>query len=143
MNGSSPAVIYWDASAVVSALFRDAHSDEAWRWSRTPGVHLLSTLALAETQAVIARLRRERVLADVLIDAAVAALEKGPWYLLHIAPAPALIRPLAHKWPLRGADLWHLATAKTVQEQLPELRLLTFDSRLQAAAAGEGLWPAG
>lgn len=70
------------------------------------GITLHVTLALAETQAVIARLRRERVLAEVLIDAAVEALEKGPWHLLHIAPAPALIRPLAHKWPLRGAGFW-------------------------------------
>jgi hypothetical protein len=41
--------------------------------------------------------------------------------------------------PLRGAGLWHLATAETLPSDLPELTLLTFDARLAAAAEGEGL----
>jgi predicted nucleic acid-binding protein len=139
MKHQSLAVIYWDTSAVISALFRDAHSDEAWKWSRTDGVHLLSTLALAESHAVIARLKRERILADVLITAALQALENGPWYQLHIAPSPGEIRLLAEKWPLPGADLWHLAAAKTVQKEIPEINMLAFDSRLLVAAEGEGL----
>jgi len=139
MKHQSFPVIYWDSSAVISALFRDAHSDEAVKWSRTDGVHLLSTLALAETHAVIARMKREGVLADVLLTAAVEALENGPWYRLHVAPSSRDIRLLAEKWPLRGADLWHLATARTVQKELPEVKMLTFDSRLLAAAQGEGL----
>jgi hypothetical protein len=51
----------------------------------------------------------------------------------------ATTRRLARSWPLRGADLWHLAAAKALQTELPELRLLSFDSRLTAAAHGEGL----
>ncbi|MGH2424940.1 MAG: hypothetical protein ACRDF1_01465 [bacterium] len=42
------------------------------------------------------------------------------------------------KWSLRGADLWHLCTAKSLQSELPELRILTFDARLATAARGEG-----
>jgi hypothetical protein len=40
---------------------------------------------------------------------------------------------------LRGADLWHLALAKTLQADLPELGLVTFDEALAEAAVGEGL----
>jgi len=40
---------------------------------------------------------------------------------------------------LKGADLWHLATAKTLQEQIPELVMFTFDDRLRVAAEGENL----
>jgi hypothetical protein len=46
---------------------------------------------------------------------------------------------LATKWPLRGADLWHLAAAKSLQTELPELAFLSFDLKLAAAAKGEGL----
>ena len=36
----------------------------------------------------------------------------------------------------------HLAMAKALQVDIPELMLLTFDERLRAAAEGEGLAPA-
>lgn len=49
------------------------------------------------------------------------------------------VKALASKWPLRGADLWHLAAAKTLQKDLPELTVLTFDNRLYVAALGEKL----
>jgi hypothetical protein len=55
------------------------------------------------------------------------------------SPNRALTRELSSRWPLRGAGLWHLATAKTLQSDLPELTLLTFVTRLVAAAEGEGL----
>jgi predicted nucleic acid-binding protein len=51
------------------------------------------------------------------------------------------MKKLSNKRPLRGADLWHLAIAKTIQNQLPELQLLTYDSRLKAAVQGEGMEP--
>lgn len=132
-------VIYWDASAVLSALFRDAHSDTALDFSRRTGVHLLSSLAWAEVHAVIARIQRERVLSDVLITAAREALTSGPWRRVHAQPSARLTSELAVRWPLRGADLWHLALVKTLQTELPEIRLLTFDGRLAIAAQGEQL----
>jgi len=104
------------------------------------GFHLVSTLAYAETCAVIARLQRERVLAEVLIQAAFDDLRDGPWRHLTFLPDWEMVRSLSIKWPLRGADLWHLATAKGLQNQLPELYLLTFDTRLKEAAEGEELF---
>lgn len=131
--------VYWDSSAILSTLFRDRHSDEASRRADGSGVHFLSTLAWAEVQAVIARVRRERALVRVLVDAAREVLEGGPWRRLNVSPDWKVVRDLSIKWPLRGADLWHLAVAKSLQTELPELILLSFDARLAAAAEGEGL----
>lgn len=139
MKASSESVVYWDTSAVLSALFRDAYSATAMRRARSSETHLVSSLAWAECHAVIARLERERMAAKVLIDAALEVLKSGPWRRVNVTPAWELIQSLARAWPLRGADLWHLATAKSLQTQLPEVVLLSFDSRLTAAADGEGL----
>lgn len=132
-------VIYWDSSAVLSALFRDRHSEEATAQARSSAIHLLCSLAWAEVHAVIARIDRERALAKVLVDAAREALELGPWRRVNASPAWKLVQDLSSRWPLRGADLWHLATAKSLQGDLPELTFFSFDSRLAAAARGEGL----
>ncbi|MBC8391803.1 MAG: PIN domain-containing protein, partial [Deltaproteobacteria bacterium] len=67
------------------------------------------------------------------------AIQQGPWHLLSTSPGWETTRFLSRKWSLRGADLWHLAAAKTLQDDLPELVLLTFDSRLEKAAEAEGL----
>lgn len=139
VDGETYPVIYWDASAILSVLFTDTHSDSARASAHQAGIHLVSTLAYTETCAVIARLQRERVLADVLIQAAFEVLEEGPWRRLTAWPEWNAIRSLALKWPVRGADLWHLALTKILQAQLPEIRLLTFDARLRAAAKGERL----
>lgn len=138
MHSNNPVVVYWDASAVLSALFKDRHSEEAIDWSRREGVHLISSLSCAEAYAVISRIRREGLLADVLINAAYESLEEGPWRRLYLMPDWSGFKSLSQKWPLRGADLWHLATAKTLQKRIPESYLLTFDNRLMVAAMGEG-----
>jgi len=128
------SIIYWDASAILSILFQDAHSEEARRWANQKDVHLISTLAYAEVYAVIHRIRRERILADVLIKAACEALKEGPWRHLNMSPTWQSMRFLSSKYALSGADLWHLATAKTLHKQVPELTLLTFDNKLRVAA---------
>jgi predicted nucleic acid-binding protein len=139
MKLKSPRVIYWDSSAVLSILLQDDHSEQALRYAGLDVIHLISSLAVAETHAVLNRLKRERLLADILIEAALEALETGPWRQLKIGPSAAETKKMAQKWPLRGADLWHLATAKTLQFELPELLILTFDKRLYSAASGEDL----
>ena len=139
MTNNSPVIVYWDASAVLSALFKDKHSEEAINWSLREGVHLISSLCCSEVYAVISRIKREGLLAEVLIKASYQSLEDGPWRRLLLIPQESKLKTLAQKWPLRGADLWHLATAKTLQERIPELTLLTFDSRLLVASMGEGL----
>jgi len=103
------------------------------------GVHLISSLGYSESCAVLARIKREGALSDILVKAAFEVLEAGPWRRLNISPVWEDCHRLSAKWPLRGADLWHLAAAKRIQKELPELSLLTFDERLKKAAEGEGL----
>ena len=132
-------VLYWDTSAIVSALFRDAHSEKASKLAREPGLHMLSSLAWAETQAIIVKAERERAVTGLLGDAARESLEQGPWRRTNVVPDWTFALQFSRKWPLRGADLWHLAAARTLQVELPELRVISFDERLRTAAAGEGL----
>jgi len=139
MSSSDISVIYWDSSAVLSTLMQDSHSDHAMLYAGTNAVHLLSSLALAEVYAVLNRIKREREMAEILVNASMETLDSGPWRKLRINPDVGELRKLASKWPLRGADLWHLATAKTVQRELPELFLLTFDKLLYHASVGENI----
>lgn len=136
---ASAPVVYWDASAVLSALIRDTHSARASSVARRAGTHLMSTLAYAEVAAVIARLERKQELPNVLAESSRELLREGPWRRLVLQPDWANIDAQAVRWPLRGADLWHLATAVTLTRELPELRVLTFDSRLAAACGELGL----
>jgi predicted nucleic acid-binding protein len=134
-------MVYWDASALLSALFQDAHSHEARKYADAEGLHLISSLGFAETLAVIARLSRDGHLNNAQIKSSLRMLDAGKWRKANIWPRWEQLKSLSNKWPLRGADLWHLATAKALQATIPELILLSFDVRLDAAARGEGLRP--
>lgn len=132
-------LIYWDSSAILSALFSDTHSDTAKKRADETGLHFISTLAYAEVSAVIARMKREHVIAETLVNAAFEVLDQGPWRRIYTWPEWEIVRDLSTRWTLRGADLWHLATATTLRKELPELTFLTFDQRLKKAAGGESL----
>lgn len=135
----SVQVIYWDSSAVLSALFTDSNSRTAQKWSGAKGVHFVSTLTFAEVSAVIYRMQRERLISETLCQAAFEVLDNGPWRRISTWPQWEIIRSLSAKYPLRGADLWQLATAKSMHAEFPELCLLSFDKRLITAAKSESL----
>jgi len=130
---------YWDTSAAVSALVPDEYSEVAVAHVQSNAAHLLSSLTWAEVHAVIGRMERQRKISDLLSDAARNAIAARPWRWINVVPDRKVIRALAARWQLRGADLWHLAAAKTLKADRPELILLTFDRRLNAAAQEEGL----
>ena len=94
MTGNA-CVIYWDSSAILSALFTDSHSKTAKKWADTEGLHFISTLANAEVSAVIARMKREHVLVDTLVKAAFEILDQGPWRRIYIAPKWEIVRSLS------------------------------------------------
>ena len=137
----APLVLYWDASAVLSALVHDTHSRAAARWSGQDGLHLVSTLGWAETPAVLHRLAGEGHFTKALLASALESLAAGPWRLVLRGPDRDAIDSLAARHTLRGADLWHLAQVRTLLGELPGLRMLTFDRRLREAAEREGLLP--
>ena len=129
--------IYWDASAILSLLFRDRHAAMAQNYARDGIAHLASSLTIAELHAAFARARRSHrteALGDVE-----KRLARGPWKYLIDSPSRAIIRDLAPKCALKGADLWHLALAKTLNAERSGLRLLSFDAKLVEAARAEGL----
>jgi len=138
MNKSAQ-VIYWDASAILSALVEDDHTDQAQEWLKKRGAHVVSTLSYAEVLAVFERLRRSGVVSEKLVDRSLEGLERGPWQRLDLQPDWGDIRSLASQWSLRGADLWHLSTAMGLRREIGEMSLLTFDKRLRLAAQGAGL----
>jgi hypothetical protein len=84
-------------------------------------------------------MKREHILADTLSQAAFEVLDNGPWRRISTLPEWKMIRSLSAKWPLRGAHLCHLAAAKSLHREFPELFLLSFDNRLKRAAEGEAL----
>lgn len=133
------AVIYWDSSAVISALFKDTNSRKAKVIAERNALHLLTTLTYAEVGAVISRMKRDHLLTEVLFQSAHEVMDRGPWSRISISPGWSLIQKLARKHFLRGADLWHLAAAMSLTEEFPELSLLTFDQRLKTAAELENL----
>ncbi len=133
------AIIYWDSTALLSYLFKNRHSAKVKAKSSQHGVHLLTTLAMAEVYTVINRIKREQLLPKAAINAIYKRLESGPWSKLNIVPDSKAMKRLSFKWPLKGTGLWHLATAITLKREFPELMMLTFDRELIEAAEGENL----
>jgi predicted nucleic acid-binding protein len=132
-------VVYWDASALLSALIADSHSDGAVATAQRPVTHLVSTLAYAEAVAAVARAESGRHLDAPRARDVRRVIRHGPWRRLMLQPDWSAIDKLAAQSALRGADLWHLACVSTLTRQLPEVRLYTFDERLGRAAVQLGL----
>jgi predicted nucleic acid-binding protein len=138
MASNDEAIVYWDSSAVISALLEDSHSEKVINSIRVPGGHLISSLGLAEVFAVICRVQRLSGTAPDLVKNCRKKINNGPWERINLLPNWDLFESLSEKWSLRGADLWHLAMVKTLAENFPEVQLLTFDQKLSEAAEGEG-----
>jgi predicted nucleic acid-binding protein len=123
----------------MSALIADSHSEGAVATAQRSLTHLVSTLAYAEVVAAVARAESERHLDARRAQAVRRMIRHGPWRRLMLQPDWSAIDKLAAQSALRGADLWHLACVSTLTRQLPEVRLFTFDERLNRAAAQWGL----
>ncbi len=133
--------LYWDATAILSAIAEDRHSTVARRRLAAAGPHLVSSLAFTEVCAVLTRLARDHHLSARHLRLAISSLRARPWSALHLEPDRRLAADLASRHALRGADLWHLAAAATLTTELPGLELITFDAGLASAAHVEGLAP--
>lgn len=138
MDAETGLSIYWDASAVLSALVKDSHSDAALKWTEKEGLHFVSTLAYAEVLSVLDRMERERILTKVLVQSAVQAFMEGPWRFLTLGPAREQMDSLRGKYSLRGADFWHLSLARTLKREIPDLIILSFDGKLKEVGEKEG-----
>ena len=134
-----PRTLYWDSSAVVAALLSETHTRASRAHLRAAGAHLLSTLTYAEVLAALSRRLRQGRVSPAVHREMRARLSGEPWLRVDVQPSWSMLEDVAKEHALRGADCWHLATAMTLRQNIPELRLLTYDERLRSAAAATGL----
>ena len=139
MKQNEKLIVYWDSSAILSAIWLDAHSEKARIALQDNAVHLISSLAMSEVCSVLFRHSREYQANKSSVQQAYQQFSNGPWQKLNMLPDWELFRTMAEKCSLRGADLWHLAMAKSIAREFPELQVLSFDRKMLEAAGGEGL----
>jgi predicted nucleic acid-binding protein len=117
---------YVDSSCLVAVVFGEASGVGAGRRLRRYDRLFASNLLEAELCSAAERegvaLARPTVFQDIL------------WVFPSRPLSREIDRAIAAGY-LRGADLWHVATALYLKEDVPELDFLTLD-RLQADVAG-------
>ncbi|MCK9365172.1 MAG: type II toxin-antitoxin system VapC family toxin [Syntrophales bacterium] len=136
-------ILYLDTSALVKRYFKEPYSDEIiFRWKSAVQI-VTSFVAYAETMASINRKKREAELADTLIREAVDSFLRDWESFIRVEVSGEIngyIDRVVEKYPLRGFDAIHLASALAIREVLPEdFVFACFDDRLSRAARSEGL----
>ncbi|MBA2563840.1 MAG: type II toxin-antitoxin system VapC family toxin [Gemmatimonadetes bacterium] len=137
MKGES---LYLDTSAVLRSLLESGTSPELEARMRSAAALVTSRLSLVESARALLRLRSmgrsEREIADAtreieslwarceLWELSLAVCEEAQ----HVAPGR----------PLRTLDALHLATYLLARRRIPDLQLLTADTRLEKAIFGAG-----
>ena len=136
-------ILYVDTSALVKRYFREPYSDEVLsRWQSAVQI-VTSAVAYAETMASIYRKKREADLADALTRDLIGLFRRDWESFIRVDVTSELnqyLDELVEKYPLRGFDAIHLASAKVVCERLAEdFVFACFDDRLARAARSEHL----
>lgn len=136
-------ILYIDTSALVKRYFMEENSDEVINyWTEAEEV-ITSCVTYAETMASFWRKKREGLTPQELIQETTGLFKRDWEGFVRVEVNEDLnhtIDSLVQKYPLRGFDAIHLASAKVVSECLRgNLVFLCFDQRLVAAAHEEGL----
>ena len=135
-------ILYLDTSALVKRYFQEPYSDDVLsKWESATQI-VTSAVAYAETMATIHRKKREENLKDALIMK-ISNMFRQDWKsFIRVKVNEQLNRYIdrvVKKYPLRGFDAIHLASAILIQERIPEKFLFAcFDDRLVRAAKSEG-----
>ena len=123
------SVAYVDSSCIVAIVFGEAAGIGTGRRLRRYDHLFASNLLEAEVCSAAERegvvLARPAVFQDIL------------WVLPSRPLSPEIDRTVAAGY-LRGADLWHVATALYLKEHFPELEFLTLDQPQADVAARLG-----
>lgn len=136
-------ILYLDTSALMKRYFQEPYSgDVADLWKRASEI-VISSVGYAETLAAFFRKKREAALDDARVAQILEAF-KADWNsFIRVAVCDDLngiVDNLASRYPLRGFDAIHLASALTVKKRLNQAFLFCcFDDRLSDAARKEGL----
>jgi predicted nucleic acid-binding protein len=135
-------VRFWDSSAIVPLVCREAESARCRAWLREDPVLLVWALGATEVISALARKRRDGDLPPARFREAVrrlASLEQAWSEVAAWDAVRARARRLLEVHALSAADALHLAAALVVvEERTAGVGFATFDSRLAEAAAREG-----
>lgn len=135
-------ILYLDTSALVKRYFREPFSDEVvLRWKTATEI-VISSVAYAEALASFYRKKRETGLKEALTRKVIEAFLLDWKSFVRIEVNEELDTYLdraLERYPLRGFDAIHLASAVLVREGLQEdILFVCFDQVLARAARKEG-----
>jgi uncharacterized protein len=135
-------ILYLDTSALVKRYFREPFSDEVvLRWKAATEI-VISSVAYAEALASFYRKKREAGLKEAVTRKVIEAFRLDWKSFIRIEVNDGLNEYLDRalkRYPLRGFDAIHLASAVLVREGLRENILFAcFDQVLARAASKEG-----
>lgn len=133
---------YIDTSAFVKRYFLESGSDIIDRLFKKSELTMTASLTYAETYAAFNRVYREGGITGSKLKNIIELFEedwKGLSLIEFSAEARKKIPDLSKKFPLRGADLLHLASALTIFERGIDFQFVASDGKLLNAAEGSGL----
>jgi len=136
-------ILYLDTSALVKKYFKEVGSNHVISlWKKSIAI-VTSSVAYAETMASFYRKKREANIKEKLITKTINIFKKDWKSFVRIEANDDLnekIDKLIDRYPLRGFDAIHLASALIINETVSEAFLFAcFDKRLLNAAITEGL----
>jgi len=135
-------VKFWDSSAIVPLVCREATSDRCRQWLTDDPIMLVWALSAVEVVSALARRLRDGGLEAELFRGAkqkLVVLEEAWNEVVRHETVAARARRLLETHPLRAADSLQLAAALVaVEERTRGVEFVTFDGRLAEAASKEG-----
>lgn len=136
-------ILYLDTSALLKKYFRETGSDEVIaRWKDATGI-VTSSVAYAEALASIHRKKREVKLNRGIFEKILHLFRRDWNSLIRVEVTDELndwINKIVSRYPLRGFDAIHLASALIVHDKLSENFLFAcYDNKLLEAAQSAGL----
>jgi len=135
-------VRFWDSSALVPLICREAQSNRCRVWLREDPSIVVWALAGTEIVSALARRRRDGAMTAAAFTTAkrrLIRLETAWNEVANLDSVRARARRLLETHPLRAADALHLGAALLAVEERPHgVVFVTFDRWLADAAEREG-----
>jgi predicted nucleic acid-binding protein len=132
---------YPDSSALVKRYLAESDSDQFTDVWELPQTHSISVVGYAEVMAAFGRRRREGTVPEETYRILTSSF-KEDWQSLNVLAISAhlndIVERLTYRYPLRGFDSIHLASAIELRNILgEEVEFVSADDRLRLAAREE------